>query len=61
MKNRFLLFGFDDYQALGGWNDHIGSYDTLKEAIKEAKEYGKSFDNYHIVDIKRNQVVLYSI
>lgn len=43
---RFLRFDFDDYRSQGGWNDLVGSFDTLEEAKAEAPKY----DNAEIID-----------
>lgn len=42
---RYLLFCFDGYYPVGGWNDFRGSYDTLQEAVEK-----RSFDYYHVID-----------
>ncbi len=52
----FLLFGFDDYYPSGGWNDFVGSFNTLKEAQNGTKvEY--PHDQYQVVDNCTKNVV----
>jgi hypothetical protein len=54
---RFGLFGGDTYYALGGFNDFIGSYDFLENAVAEGHrrqslDYGKdSISWWHVIDI----------
>lgn len=38
---RFLLFAGCAFQAIGGMNDFIGSFDTLEEALKAMENFYK--------------------
>lgn len=29
----YLVFAFDGYYPAGGWNDFVGAFDTLSEAV----------------------------
>jgi hypothetical protein len=29
---RFVVFACGNYYPIGGWGDHVGSYDTVEEA-----------------------------
>ena len=44
----FHLFGWCDYEAGGGMNDHVDSFDDRQDA-KAAAEKGE-FNHWHIVD-----------
>lgn len=33
---RYLVFEFEQYYPAGGWNDFVGSFDTLEEARKKS-------------------------
>ncbi len=52
-SKRFLLFAFDCYYPTGGWNDFIGSYDSLDEASTAAKHC--NYDFKQIVDIETGE------
>jgi hypothetical protein len=52
---RFLLFCFDDYYPLGGWNDFKGSFATLDEA-----EERQTHDNCQILDIETGEIREYT-
>lgn len=54
---RYLVFKFYDYYPGGGWNDFKGSFDSLEEAIQEAKVDRKDYDYCQIVDINDGSVV----
>jgi hypothetical protein len=50
---RYVVFAYGDYYPSGGWNDHIGSYDTLEQAqqaARHAREVGR-FDFTDIIDL----------
>jgi len=57
MENRFLLFGYYDYKALGGWNDHIASFNTFEAAVKYLLEINGKCDTYEIIDFLKQEVV----
>ena len=48
---RYLLFGFDTYEPLGGWNDLIGQYDLMIEVktVLQTLYNLKKFYHYQIV------------
>lgn len=47
MMKRFLLFEFNDYYPIGGWNDFVGSFDSIEEAKASTP---KGAENVQIVD-----------
>lgn len=56
---RYLLFVFQFYYPNGGWDDFKGSFDTVEEAVKEAKMLieEQHQDGYHVVDSVSGGVV----
>ena len=52
---QFLLFMGDQYYPSKAWNDFVGDFDTLEDALKETEESSK--DWYQIVDIETGQIV----
>lgn len=67
---RFLLFAGDTYYPIGGWDDHVESFDNIEEAVARASEMLASTDapktsrwwNYnhdwaHVVDLEAGAVV----
>ena len=58
MKKRYLVFGYDAYYPMGGWNDFIGVYETLEEAKENTKNTNDNkCDFYDIVDIETMKIV----
>jgi hypothetical protein len=57
MENRFILFGYYDHEAKGGWNDHIASFNTLEDAVKHLLEINGKCDIYEIIDFLKQEVV----
>jgi hypothetical protein len=57
MENRFLLFGYYNHEAGGGWNDHIASFNTLEDAVKYFEEINGKCDTYEIVDFLKQETV----
>lgn len=56
MIKRFLLFCHDNYHPSGWEDDFKGSFDTLKEATKEAFDL-KDKDNWiEIVDLETGKI-----
>lgn len=47
---RYVVFAYSNYYPSGGWNDHIGSFDTLKEA-QEAAETERTDNRHDFTDI----------
>lgn len=57
---RYLLFGGDRYYPSGGWQDYIGQFDSVVEAMREAlrEEHSRSkFDWYQVVDTTTAKIV----
>ena len=54
---RFLLFQYDTFYPAGGFNDFVGSYDTVEQA-KEAmvSEWTQIFDTKENVFVKTGDV-----
>ena len=55
---RYAVFEWADYEAMGGMNDYVASFDTLEEAIRYAEKvpappYYLSYhsDNIEIVNM----------
>lgn len=53
-SKRYWLFGYPEYEAGGGINDFIASYDTIEEAqiSGEALQGDRTLDYMHIFDSK---------
>lgn len=51
---RYLVFGFDTYYPVGGWNDLVGMADTMEEAHALKVE---RWDEYQIVDTQTMTIV----
>lgn len=47
---RYLLFAGDDYYPGGGWDDFMGSFDTIEECQAFGTDTKRGFDWYQIVD-----------
>ncbi len=47
---RFVVFAHCNYYPVGGWGDHIGSYDTIEEA-REAARYQRKDMRMDFTDI----------
>ncbi len=52
---RYLLFCFYNYYPAGGWEDFVGSFDTVAKA-KKARDY-RDGEYYHIVDSTTGKIV----
>ncbi len=53
---RYLAFKFPEYYPGGGWEDLVGSYDSITEA-ESALGYMEWGDNGQVVDLKMGVVV----
>ncbi len=53
---RYLVFCYGDYYPNGGWNDLVGKFDSLEEAIARAKE--SESENREVVDLVTDEVTL---
>lgn len=56
IEKPYLLFGGDTYYPSGGFEDYIGSFKTLDEAIERVKN--QNIDWWHIVSIATGSPVL---
>jgi hypothetical protein len=56
---RYLVFFYAFYYPCGGWNDFVGSVDTIKEAEELAKKerHDPSGSDFQIVDLQIMKVV----
>jgi len=52
---RYWMFGYDNYYPGGGFCDHRGSYDSLKDAITAGKNSG--YEIYEVVDVMTEKVM----
>lgn len=52
---KFLLFAFLRYDSVGGWNDFVGSYTTMEEAMRQVS--GNEIDFRQIVDRDTQKVI----
>lgn len=50
---RFLVFSYERYEGCGGWNDFVGSADT----IVEAKDYFNKYMINQIIDTLTMEIV----
>lgn len=59
---RYQAFSFFMYSASGGWDDRVGGFDTIEEAVKALEESdfppSTKHNAGHVVDIDYNEVVL---
>ena len=63
---RYALFGGLDYYPGGGWEDFIGTFDTIEEATRAVSGSGgvpyeskpRDPDWWHIVDLTTGERVL---
>ena len=63
MKKRFLLFSWMGWEAMGGFNDLDGNYDTIEECEEKIKSYydvvsGKTSYYYQVYDQECKEIVL---
>ena len=65
---RFVVFGYNNYEACGGWEDMVDSFDTLDEAkkcgdeklsgYKKWEEWGLyKKDNASIIDLETGKEI----
>ena len=57
MLKRYLLFQGETYYPDGGWNDFIGSYDSIEEAENVLINKDAKFTWWHIVDSTTEEIV----
>ncbi len=53
---RYALFAGDQYYPSGGWDDFIGTYDSVEDAL-EAEAKRTRHDWYQIVDLTTGEQV----
>ncbi len=55
---RYLVFGFENQEGSGGWNDFIGAFDDLDEANAAALPYwNHRVYEAHIVDTQTMKII----
>lgn len=54
---RYLVFGWDRYEASGGWHDFIASYDSLDEAKQVLIKALPAQTNGQVVDTLAAEIV----
>lgn len=52
---RYLIFAYDSYYPGGGWNDYVGSEDTLVAVGKALAR--NTQDWWHVVDSTTGKIV----
>lgn len=55
MNKRFLLFGSDSFEPMGGWYDFLGSFDVRAEALDKCRSIGAQWGT--IVDTLNDNYV----
>ena len=53
---RFIAFAGDDYYPQGGWNDFLGGFDSIQDAVEELARM-QSVDWWHVVDVSTGKIV----
>lgn len=56
---KYLMFAMNQYYPSGGWNDLVGSFDTLEEVQAQWEEYhnNKVYDFAHVVDTHKCTII----
>jgi hypothetical protein len=54
---QFWTFEYLDYYPSGGMNAHVGSFDTLEEAIKSFEKFDWICNTQEVYDVKDSKVV----
>lgn len=55
----YLLFAWSSYESMGGFNDYIGSFCDIADAILYAENL-TDLDQWHVVDVDTNNIVINS-
>jgi hypothetical protein len=57
--NKFALFGGDNAYAAGGWQDFLGSFDSIEKAKIRAADVDEhiGIDWWHVVDLETGRYV----
>ncbi len=54
---RYLVFAFDFYYPIGGWDDFKKDFDTTTEALDYISANLKEYDDQQIVDTKTKEII----
>lgn len=54
MKKRYLLFAGEYYYPSGGFNDYVGSFESISDALSNVMSH---HDWYHIVDLESLKII----
>lgn len=52
---RYLVFAFDDYYPAGGWSDLKGQHHNSIDAIAQARDLAKRWQNVEIIDLETGE------
>jgi len=50
---RYALFAYSTYEALGGWDDFQGTYETVAEAERAGWESHREL--FHVIDLETGE------
>lgn len=56
---RFLVFGGWTYYPGGGWDDFVGDFENVEDAIAATKDPSSRNDWWHIIDSETKQEVAF--
>ena len=48
--SRYCVFGYDHYYPQGGWEDFLGRFETIPEAVAFIKKHN-FYEKYQIIDV----------
>ena len=54
---KYMLFMYSYYDAGGGFNDFIDSFDSIDDAERGIVKFDNTVDKYHIVDRDTGNIV----
>lgn len=52
---KYLLFSWNDYEGMGGWNDFVGDFDSIEDAISHAP---RTHDNFQVVNSDSGDIII---
>jgi len=59
MSFDFAVFAYEDHSARGGWNDLVGIYETVEEAMEKGKAACDSRSrSTHIVHLQQRRIII---
>jgi hypothetical protein len=59
MSYDFAVFAYEPYSSAGGWNDLVGIYATVEEAMEKGKEACDSMGREaHIVHLQQRRIII---